>query len=403
MPARSSPVGNHAAPSSHSRGSASVYDLPTYEFRDTSAFAPATIEALCWAHAEDYVKLVEAMAERMQQCPPCSPVPFTPLVQRAGGMDTGALKDPQKCDSRFSVGTHAAARRAAGAVVHAIDQVVSRESINALCVVRPPGHHAGTRGLIPGSASCGFCVFNSVMVGAMYALKTHSSVERVAVVDFDVHHGDGTEEIVRASSRSLPAHALFFASIHLYDAGDAHMSAFYPASGASDSVMDNVINVPIAPMWRRSGVHKGRAASSGLNGSSSGSPRAHGSGRLGWRAAFLQRIIPALRAFCPDVLLLSSGFDGGHTDIGNSKLDAHEKYHQGLDLSPADFEWATQQLLAVGARCCPGKVVSVLEGGYGTYEFSKESTTGFTINREQLSENVVAHMSAMLGVNARPA
>lgn len=89
-----------------------------------------------------------------------------------------------------------------------------------------------------------------------------------------------------------------------------------------------------------------------------------------------QRVLPALRAFGPDLLLLSSGFDGGLGDIGNSKLDDKEKYHQGLDLSAADFEWATEQLVSVAAICCPGKVVSVLEGGYGNSRRSPASIPG---------------------------
>ena len=106
----------------------------------------------------------------MQQHPLHSPVPFTPLLQRAGGVSSSALKDPRFCDSRFSAGSYAAARRAAGAVVHAVEQVLSAKSRHALCIVRPPGHHAGRKGLVPGSESCGFCLFNSAMVGAMHAL-----------------------------------------------------------------------------------------------------------------------------------------------------------------------------------------------------------------------------------------
>ena len=113
-------------------------------------------------------------------------------------------------------------------------------------------------------------------------------------------------------------------------------------------------------------------------------------------------MLPSLRAFCPDLVLISAGFDGGAGDIGNSKLDAQEKCHQGLDLLPADFEWATEQILAVAAVCCPGRVVSVLEGGYGVYEFCKSTESGWAISRAQLGENVAAHLSALAGVNPRP-
>ena len=180
--------------------------------------------------------------------PPHSPMPFTPLVQQSRGAAPSALKDPTTSDTKLSPGSYAAAVRAAGAVVHAIEAVTAGRCRNALCLVRPPGHHAGVRGLIPGSVSCGFCVFNSVMVGAAHALALgpeKGGASRVAVIDFDVHHGDGTEEIVRRLALAHPPHALLFASIHLYDPGDAAFSPFYPASGAADSLLHNVINVPI--------------------------------------------------------------------------------------------------------------------------------------------------------------
>ena len=241
-------------------------------------------------------------ASRMAANPPASPVPLTPMVQQARGADAGSLKDPTTSDTKLSPGSYAAARRAAGAVITAIDEVLAGRARNALCLVRPPGHHAGVRGLIPGSVSCGFCVFNSVMVGAAHALLAGGSIDggsissggrrdsvggitigggggggggfsamaarsadseppvplpmppprtpggggagtggaayaarfegkgplRVAVVDFDVHHGDGTDEIVRRLTSSNPSAALFFASIHLYDPGDATFGPFYP-------------------------------------------------------------------------------------------------------------------------------------------------------------------------------
>jgi len=214
----------------------------------------------------------------------------------------------------------------------------------------------------------------------------------------------GSEEILRHLTPQLPPGALFFASIHLNDAGDANFGQFYPGSGAADSMLHNAINVPVPPMWRRKGPDAAAKASAGRAGSAASSPRAStfGAGRLEWRAAFAQRVLPSLRAFCPDLVLISAGFDGGAGDIGNSKLDAAEKYHQGLDLLPTDFEWATEQLLSVAAVCCPGRVVSVLEGGYGVYEFSKTSESGWAISRAQLGENVAAHLSALAGVNPRP-
>ena len=195
---------------------------------------------------------------------------------------------------------------------------------------------------------------------------------------------------------------------------------FYPGSGEKDLMASNVVNVPVAPLWRRIAPPpkaKAKAEGSSSNGSGSGgngerrgshdvsagggSPRngVMGTGRAEWRAAFSQRVLPALRAFTPDLLLISAGFDGGCNDVGNGKQDSNEKLHQGLDLTPADFEWATAELLRVAAVCCPGRVVSLLEGGYGTYEFSKTSTTGWTISRAQLGENAAAHASALVGVS----
>ena len=367
------------------------------------------------------MRIVEAAASKMASNPPASPVPLTPMVQQARGAPRDALKDPTTSDTRLSSGSYAAAVRAAGAVISAIDEVLSGRARNALCLVRPPGHHAGTRGLIPGSVSCGFCVFNSVMVGAAHALR-HSlgaggarragggvfqppppplpspPPPRVAVVDFDVHHGDGSEEILRKLHEDLPPNALFFASIHLYDPGDAAFSPFYPSSGASDSLAHNVVNVALAPMWRGKGAVAAAAGRAGRGGSGGAqSPRLCGCGRAEWRAAFAQRIIPCLRAFSPDLILLSAGFDGGCGDIGNGKHDVKDKFHHGLDLSPADFEWATQQVLGVAAVCCPGRLVSVLEGGYGSWQFSKESATGFVLSRTGLAENVAAHLSALAG------
>ena len=127
---------------------------------------------------------------------------------------------------------------------------------------------------------------------------------RVAVIDIDVHHGDGSEEILRHLAPRLPPGALFFASIHLFDPGDATFGQFFPGSGAADAMQVNSINVPITPMWRRNKTDKAaHVHHSKGGGAGSGSPRspAFGSGRSEWRAAFAQRVLPALRAFCPDL------------------------------------------------------------------------------------------------------
>ena len=212
---------------------------------------------------------------------------------------------------------------------------------------------------------------------------------------------------MRRLAPTLPPNSLFFSSIHLYDPGDGAFSPFYPGSGAADHLHANIVNVPVAPLWRRGAIGKGGGGRPSVLVSGASAPGASpkcacwGCGRAEWRSAFTQRVLPALRAFGPDLLLLSSGFDGGCGDVGNSKLDDKEKYHQGLDLSAADFEWATEQLVDVAAVCCPGKVVSVLEGGYGNYEATKATESGWAISRASLAENVGAHLSALAGVNSR--
>ena len=279
-------------------GTPVTWELPPFEVIELCNFEPATHEALQRVHEPSYIQMVQSAALLMQKNaanghPPPSPMPLTPMVQLARGAKFEALKDPRTCDTRLSAGSYAAARRAAGAVCRAIDEVMRGNCRNALCVVRPPGHHAGVQGLIPGSTSCGFCVFNSVMVGAAHALQGPLRVPRVAIVDFDVHHGDGSEEIVRALAHTLPPNALFFCSIHLYDPGDASFGAFYPGSGAADDLSANVLNVPVAPLWRKSAIGKGGGGRPTviLGGSAPGaSPKCAcwGCGRAEWRSAFSQ-------------------------------------------------------------------------------------------------------------------
>ena len=123
-------------------------------------------------------------------------------------MSERRIKSPGTSDTAFSKGSLGAALRAGGAVCRAVDAVVNGENRNAFCVVRPPGHHAGVNGLEDGAHSCGFCIFNSVAIGAMHALDRHrgNGVERVAIVDFDIHHGNGTEEIVKVSPVCVCVH-----------------------------------------------------------------------------------------------------------------------------------------------------------------------------------------------------
>jgi acetoin utilization deacetylase AcuC-like enzyme len=198
-----------------------------------------------------------------------------------------------------------AALRAAGAVAAAVDAVIAGEADNAFCAVRPPGHHAE-----PGRPM-GFCLFNNVAIGALRAREVHG-LSRVAVVDFDVHHGNGTQ------ARFEQDATLFYASTHQFP--------LYPGTGAaSETGVGNIVNVPLRPM----------------------------AGSRDFRLGFTREILPALDAFGPELLLISAGFDAHRRDPLAQ-----------LQLDEADYTWATEQLLEIARRHAGGRVVSTLEGGY---------------------------------------
>jgi acetoin utilization deacetylase AcuC-like enzyme len=208
-------------------------------------------------------------------------------------------------DTILSPGSGMAALRAAGAMTAAVDAVAAGKARNAFCAVRPPGHHAE-----PGR-SMGFCLFNSVAVAARHAQVAHR-LDRVAIVDFDVHHGNGTQAVVETDK------SLFFASSHQYP--------LYPGTGArQETGVGNIVNAPLAP----------------------------GSGGQTFRKAWEMQILPALDVFAPDLLLVSAGFDAHRADP-----------LAGLELEEDDFFWVTERLAEMASRHCDGRLVSVLEGGY---------------------------------------
>lgn len=196
--------------------------------------------------------------------------------------------------------------RASGAVCAAVDAVMAGEGANAFCAVRPPGHHAE-----PGHPM-GFCFFNNVAVGAMQAREAHG-LTRIAVVDFDVHHGNGTQ-------------AMFWNDENLFF-GSSHQSPFYPGSGsaAERGVAGNIVNAPLAAY----------------------------SGSREFREAWEGIILPALDEFRPEFLLISAGFDA-HEDDPLAALRLHEE----------DYVWITRRLLKIADDHCGGRIVSTLEGGY---------------------------------------
>jgi len=200
----------------------------------------------------------------------------------------------------------AAARRAAGAGLLAVDEVMAGRVLNAFCAVRPCGHHA-TQG-----RSMGFCIFNNIGVAAAYALH-EKGLERVAVIDFDVHHGNGTEDMF--SAPQWWDH-LLMASFFQHP--------FYPGSG-TENPAPNMINVPLAA----------------------------GSDGAAARKVLEQRWLPALDAFQPQMILISAGFDAHRDDLLG-----------GLALVEKDYAWMTRELMALAERHSQRRIVSMLEGGY---------------------------------------
>ena len=299
------------------------------------------------------------------------------------------------------------------------------------------------------------------LAGALHALEGDGGrlARRVAVVDFDVHHGNGTEEIARAwhdrRRRSLARcggaarddRDVFFASIHLADDGAGSGVEFYPGTGVTSDLHQNVVNVVVPPMWRhvrenvsdavgarkRKKVPK-RNRDDELDGSGAALTAARKlltkeerkekerrdggalfgealvsealvpvretpvGGREEWMRRLRERVLPALRAFKPDLLILSAGFDAANLDVGNVGVDRRGRRAGGANLTPEDYEEMTRRLCAVVASA-GGKVVSVLEGGYGHLVENPADGTA-SLNREGFAACVVAHVRGLAGLGA---
>ncbi|WP_313917405.1 histone deacetylase family protein [Tahibacter sp.] len=257
----------------------------------------ATTEQLQRAHSAEHVARIFALAPQHD----------------------GALRIDD--DTVMSGASLDAALRAAGAVCGAIDGVLAARHQRAFCAVRPPGHHATY------AQAMGFCLFNSVAVGATHALA--SGLQRVAIVDFDVHHGNGSQDIFANDTRVLYA--------------STHEMPLYPGTGLRrETGAGNIVNEPL--------------------------PSGGGSGEF--RAAYRDRVLPALDAFAPQLVLISAGFDAHRLDpLANLNLDAD------------DYAWVTRELVAIARQHAQGRVVSSLEGGY--------SLTA-------LRQSVQAHVAALL-------
>lgn len=247
----------------------------------------AAVADLELAHSRMYVASVRGLTDALRD------------DVLAGG-PTHAQVDP---DTSLNVHTWDASLRAAGAALAATDAVIAGDLENAFCSIRPPGHHAGK------SEGMGFCIFNNVAVAARYALERHG-LQRVAIVDFDVHHGNGTENIVAGDQRILMVG--FF------------QHPFYPHGGAQ-SKASNLLNLPVPAYTRGAAV----------------------------RELVTQHWLPRLEAYRPQMIFISAGFD------------AHREDELGqMGLVSEDFAWLTQQVKQVAARHAQGRIVSCLEGGY---------------------------------------
>lgn len=269
-------------PESPARLSAILAALKTPQFAELQwREAPtATVEQLARIHSPAHIDLTLAR------------------IPRNGyqAIDGDTVVSPQSGD---------AALRAAGAVCAAVDAVLQGQANNAFCAIRPPGHHAEP------DQAMGFCLFNNIAIGAAHARAVHG-LERVAAIDFDVHHGNGTQ----AAFEHDPA--------YLYVS--THQAYIYPGTGRRDERgLNNIVNIPLLA----------------------------NSGAVELRQAWQEDIEPALRRFKPQLILISAGFDAHRLDP-----------LAGLTFIEADYAWLTEQILAVAAEFAQGRVVSALEGGY---------------------------------------
>jgi acetoin utilization deacetylase AcuC-like enzyme len=245
----------------------------------------------------------EAPAAALETIALCHPMDYVTGIRDATPKAGLARLD---ADTTMSPGSFEAALRAAGGAIFAVDEVMAGKARNAFVATRPPGHHTET------ARPMGFCLFNNAAIAARHAQKRHG-IERAAVVDFDVHHGNGSQDIFWSDATVMY--------------GSTHQMPLYPGTGdkSERGEHDTVVNAPLRP----------------------------GDGGEQFRAALETVILPRLRDFRPDLIVISAGFDAHMRDpLAN------------LNLLEADFEWATRRLLEIADKSADGRVVSVLEGGY---------------------------------------
>jgi len=241
-----------------------------------------TREQVLMVHTEDFVADVEDASPRQGTMP----------------LDGG--------DTVMSPGSLEAVMRCVGAACAGVDKVLAKEVDNVFCATRPCGHHATP------NRAMGFCIYNQAAIAAVYAKERHM-LERVAVIDFDVHHGNGTQDAFYNDP------ALFY--------GSTHQSPLYPGTGsrAETGVAGNIVNVPLPP----------------------------GCASDVFRSQVSNELLPKLRAFNPELIIISAGFDAHMLDP-----------LAGLNFKDEDYRWITEELKQVAEECCEGRIVSILEGGY---------------------------------------
>ncbi|MCK9489931.1 MAG: histone deacetylase family protein [Xanthomonadales bacterium] len=271
-------------------------------------------------HPEQPARLAAAMAAFKHPALVTCPVEMAPLASReqlclahdpdhvervwhAGESGRRVQLDP---DTAVASGSLTAARHAAGAVIAGVDAVLGGRTRQVFCAVRPPGHHASA------AQAMGFCQFNSIAIGARHAIHSHG-LKRVAIVDFDVHHGNGSQAIFWRDPAVLVV--------------SSHQWPLYPGSGRADETgsHDNIVNLTLPA----------------------------GTGSAAFRQAWQQQALPRIDAFAPELILVSAGFDG-HADDPLASFE----------LSEDDYHWLTGELNALAARHAGGRLVSALEGGY---------------------------------------
>jgi acetoin utilization deacetylase AcuC-like enzyme len=255
--------------------------------------------------AEKFQTLTRAQAPlaALETIALCHPMDYITELRDASPKEGLAHLDG---DTTMSPGTFEAALRAVGGAVHAVDEVIEKKADNAFVATRPPGHHAET------ARPMGFCLFDNAAIAARHAQNRHG-IDRVAIVDFDVHHGNGSQEIFWSDKTVMYC--------------STHQMPLFPGTGAvsESGEYNTVVNAPLRP----------------------------GDGTDKFHDALESRILPRLIEFRPELVIISAGFDAHYRDpLAN------------INLEEADFAWATQKLMEVADRFSGGRVVSLLEGGY---------------------------------------